>query len=419
MLFMKRKTEEFHFTPEQEACLANCRQLTNDELRVLNGGGSYKGMPSSVQMQQGLSGGSSNNDSSSSSGTSKGHNGMPSDVEAMLEHSGSSSATETSSNAGQTTITTVAYPAQPATQPSAPKPTESEPAVNHGTGSASGSGSTNNSSASASSSTNNSSPSASTPGSCAGNGSSPFPKPYAGAYEHGSYAEAQIETEKQKTQEVQDEQVPQAVSSEVRHFWQKKKEHGICILVDKRRYQWDNQENIFIGADYSNEFVNQVTDALVYLKKSSTASEIISSLSNDDNCVTIRKYDIDRHYMDGFGYINSKIYFNPTTGLRLNETVDQDLDSVQSPAINLLLELIHAQDNIVYGTYKTGLTETLQSDLFPNMSEFRAVGRSNIVAYELGEPVRYSYRGTDSYSLPYSETVVTSFRNYQNGCTKR
>ena len=158
MLLKKRKTEQLYFTPEQEACLANCRQLTNDELRVLNGGGSYKGMPSSVQMQQGLSGGSSNNDSSSSSGTSKGHNGMPSDVEAMLEHSGSSSATETSSNAGQTTVTTVAYPAQPATQPSAPKPTESEPAVNHGSSTASGSGSTNHSSSSASSSsTNNSS----------------------------------------------------------------------------------------------------------------------------------------------------------------------------------------------------------------------------------------------------------------------
>ncbi len=174
MLFKKRKTEQLYFTPEQEACLANCRQLTNDELRVLNGGGSYKGMPSSVQMQQGLSGGSSNNDSSSSSGTSKGHNGMPSDVEAMLEHSESSSATETSSSAGQTTVTSVTYPAQTATQPSAPKPTESEPAVNHGTGSASGSG------------------------------SEPFPKPYAGAYEHGSYAEAQKEREEQKAQKEQD-----------------------------------------------------------------------------------------------------------------------------------------------------------------------------------------------------------------------
>ena len=173
MLFKKRKTEEFHFTPEQEACLANCRQLSNDELRILNGGGSYKGMPSSVQMQQGLSGGSSDDNSNSSSGKSegKGHHGMPSDVEAMLEHSGSSSVTEKSSNAGQTTVTTVAYPAQPATQPSAPKPTESEPAVNHGTGSASGSGSTNNSSASASSSsTNNSSPSASTSSGSLGNG---------------------------------------------------------------------------------------------------------------------------------------------------------------------------------------------------------------------------------------------------------
>ena len=160
MLLKKRKTEQLYFTPEQEACLANCRQLTNDELRVLNGGGPYKGMPSSVQMQQGLSGGSSDDNSNSSSGKSegKGHHGMPSDVEAMLEHSGSSSATETSSNAGQTTVTTVAYPAQPATQPSAPKPTESEPAVNHGSSTASGSGSTNHSSSSASSSsTNNSS----------------------------------------------------------------------------------------------------------------------------------------------------------------------------------------------------------------------------------------------------------------------
>ena len=218
MLLKKRKTEQLYFTPEQEACLANCRQLTNDELRVLNGGGSYKGMPSSVQMQQGLSGGSSNNDSSSSSGTSKGHNGMPSDVEAMLEHSGSSSATETSSNAGQTTVTTVAYPAQPATQPSAPKPTESEPAVNHGSSTASGSGSTNHSSSSASSSsTNNSSPSASTESGSSGNGNSSFPKPYAGAYEYGSYAEAQKEREEQKAQEVQDEQVPQADCFEVQN----------------------------------------------------------------------------------------------------------------------------------------------------------------------------------------------------------
>ena len=38
MLLKKRKTEEFHFTPEQEACLAKCRELTNDELRILNGG---------------------------------------------------------------------------------------------------------------------------------------------------------------------------------------------------------------------------------------------------------------------------------------------------------------------------------------------------------------------------------------------
>ena len=208
MLFKKRKTEEFHFTPEQEACLANCRQLSNDELRILNGGGSYKGMPSSVQMQQGLSGGSSNNNSSSSSGTSasKGHNGMPSDVEAMLEHSGSSSVTETSSSVGQTTVTTVAYPAQPATQPSEPKPVASEPAVNHGTGSASGSGSTDHSSTSTSSNgTGQSSPSGNTPGSCAGNGSEPFPKPYAGAYEHGSYAEAQRGREEQKIPEVQDE----------------------------------------------------------------------------------------------------------------------------------------------------------------------------------------------------------------------
>ena len=205
MLFKKRKTEEFHFTPEQEACLANCRQLTNDELRILNGGGSYKGMPSSVQMQQGLSGGSSNNDSSSSSGTSKEHNGMPSDVEAMLEHSGSSSATETNASAGQTTVTSVTYPTTPVSQPSEPKPVASEPAVNHETGSASGSGSTNYSSSSASSSsTNNSSPSASTASGSSGNGSLPFPKPYAGAYEHGSYAEAQKETEKQKAQEVPD-----------------------------------------------------------------------------------------------------------------------------------------------------------------------------------------------------------------------
>ena len=129
MLLKKRKTEEFHFTPEQEACLAKCRELTNDALRILNGGGSYKGMPSSVQMQQGLSGDSSDDNSNSSSGTSKGHNGMPSDVEAMLEHSGSSSVTETSSSAGQTTVISVTYPTETATQPSAPKPTESEPAV--------------------------------------------------------------------------------------------------------------------------------------------------------------------------------------------------------------------------------------------------------------------------------------------------
>ncbi len=217
MLFMKRKTGEFHFTPEQEACLARCRELTNDELRILNGGGSYKGMPSYVQMQQGLSDDSSNNDSSSSSGTSKGHHGMPSEVEAMLEHSGSSSATETSSNAGQTTVISVTYPAQPATQPSAPKPTESTFAANHGTVSASGSGSTNHSSSSASSSTNNSSSSASTESGLSGNGSEPFPKPYAGAYEHGSYAEGQRADAEQGTQDEQAEQVPQADSSEVQH----------------------------------------------------------------------------------------------------------------------------------------------------------------------------------------------------------
>ena len=41
----------------------------------------------------------------------------------------------------------VTYPTETATQPSAPKPTESEPAVNHGSSTASGSGSTNHSTA--------------------------------------------------------------------------------------------------------------------------------------------------------------------------------------------------------------------------------------------------------------------------------
>ena len=225
-LFNKKKVV-YELTPEQKAFLATCHELTLDELRLVNGGGGRNGMPSNIpvsasnsEKNESPANASAASGSSSYTGGSKGYNGMPTDVQEKMKNNsgtggssssstGVSNVSSTSSASSGSTNASGTYSHGTGSSSSSYSSTDSgakESVSDSGesaetshktenkTTSSSGSSYSSGSSSKASSSTSSSSSgSTSSSGGTSSSGESkkPFPQPYAGAYEHGSYAEEQ------------------------------------------------------------------------------------------------------------------------------------------------------------------------------------------------------------------------------------
>jgi len=186
----------------------------------------------------------------------------------------------------------------------------------------------------------------------------------------------------------------------------------IQVESDGVIYSWDNEKNEFFtgsGDDIkygtNNDFANKVKDSLIYLKESEHGSQMINSLSTDK-----RKISIINSYTNNFVYnsINFHITFNPELGLSLN---DDGTDSYSSSSMSLFHELSHSHSYLIQrNPFPTKYFSTKKrNEKLLSLEENRAVASTDIVARQLGEPLRINYSNGEYKSV----NSVRDFRNNQ------
>lgn len=185
---------------------------------------------------------------------------------------------------------------------------------------------------------------------------------------------------------------------------------GKTIFGEKTKtYQWDNKKNLFVDENNNpvenNDFINKITDCLLYLKKSSIAEHMIKDLSESKKNITIKsKKHSNRANIVGK---NIEILFDINFMLKLNDGTE----SQNSVALNLGHELVHAFDHIILENYKKNLNDTNVPFEFLNKAEFIAIFATDLFAIQLGEALRFDY--ISARPIGKGSCTVSDFINNQ------
>lgn len=113
---------------------------------------------------------------------------------------------------------------------------------------------------------------------------------------------------------------------------------------DKQIYIWDNERNDFYNKktkayETSDNYVNEIKKAMVYLKESDFAADVIKSLTEITGITEIK-----RSYANTYEAFNrTNIKFSVSGGLKLNDKSN----SIHSPALGLFHEFSHSFSNLI------------------------------------------------------------------------
>lgn len=166
----------------------------------------------------------------------------------------------------------------------------------------------------------------------------------------------------------------------------------------------------FIMIDATTQDANNFELALLYLQDSPTASSWIDHAAEIGNLVDFNHGDLDGNVAtaDGVGW-------NPDVGIYLENSGE-----IMSPAITLASEFGHV-------VLEDGLTDLTTPDpVWGSPSEGAAHQATNVIAGELGEPIRDNYFDVAPVNVPditshgsltevYGDTIDTSTFNPDNG----
>ena len=176
---------------------------------------------------------------------------------------------------------------------------------------------------------------------------------------------------------------------------------------DKQIYIWDNERNDFYNKktkayETSDNYVNEIKKAMVYLKESDFAADVIKSLTEITGITEIK-----RSYANTYEAFNNRtnIKFSVSGGLKLNDKSN----SIHSPALGLFHEFSHSFSNLIEKKIKTRQKDTSVGLEWKNAEEKNAVLMTNVVAYQLHEAIRPNYLDARQFGMP----SVTSFINNQ------
>ncbi len=177
-----------------------------------------------------------------------------------------------------------------------------------------------------------------------------------------------------------------------------------------KEYVWDNTNNCFrtkylkqIVTD--NDFVNDITSCIIYLKGSKYATNLINEIDKKGKTTIEKTIGNSIIAYDILG--NITIYFDESQWLDLKDGTG----SKNSTALNLGHEFVHAYDQVVLGTYVEDLKDRNVPPKFSNKAEKKAVENTNKMAQELNEAIRYDYETARPQNR--NEKSVTDFINNQ------
>jgi hypothetical protein len=166
---------------------------------------------------------------------------------------------------------------------------------------------------------------------------------------------------------------------------------------DNITYTWDNEKNEFYSGSGKNReygtndtFVNDVKDSLLYLKGGSEdASQTINELSETNKIANIREGYFNEYLTSGSRRINIRFSRNTTL-------VNDGTESEMSAATGLYHELSHAYSHLIEGKLNSRQKDKSVGIENKNAEEVNAVRMTDLVAGQLGEPIR---------GLPYSRAT--------------
>lgn len=176
----------------------------------------------------------------------------------------------------------------------------------------------------------------------------------------------------------------------------------IIIKNENAVYIWNDENNEFYNkkakqAAKNIEFINKVQESIKYIKKSKIGASFISALSKSNKVIEIKEGNLHIFKTTGVISQNGLIIFNPNLALNLSGD-NNDVSEISSAALLLCHEMIHAYDHIIKNNYIKLLKKKYPNKDFPNYAEQRAVMQTDLVANDLNEPLRSTYRGIN-YSL--------------------
>lgn len=142
--------------------------------------------------------------------------------------------------------------------------------------------------------------------------------------------------------------------------------------------------NDFQMINATTQDANNLELSLLYLQQSPTASGHIDTVSGTS--VTFNHSDLyaDEAFADGSGVV-----WNPEAGLYLNNSGE-----IMSPALNLASEFAHMAE-------PGGLGDNVTPDpVWGSPAEAIAHQAANVIAAELGEPIRDNYFDVEAVPVP-------------------